>query len=69
MPVSMMWPPKVSRSTIAAHNRGSVKVLILPEKDSLDAGGDEGPRRRGSAGAGAGTEHGRRCWVMESPAA
>ena len=33
----MMLPPKVSRSTIAAHRRGSVNVLVHPEKDSLDA--------------------------------
>jgi hypothetical protein len=33
----MMVPSKVSRSTIAAHSRGSVKVLVQPEKDSLDA--------------------------------
>ena len=37
MPVSMMVPWKVSRSTIAAHRRGSVKVLVQPEKDSLVA--------------------------------
>jgi hypothetical protein len=37
VPFSMMLPPKVSRSTIAAHSRGSVKVLVQPEKDSLDA--------------------------------
>lgn len=33
----MMVPPKVSRSTMAAHKRGSVKVLVQPEKDSLEA--------------------------------
>lgn len=33
--VSMMLPAKVSRSTIAAQSRGSVKVLVQPEKDSL----------------------------------
>ncbi len=33
----MMVPWKVSRSTIAAQSRGSVKVLVQPEKLSLDA--------------------------------
>jgi hypothetical protein len=33
----MMVPPKVSRSTMAAQSLGSVKVLVQPEKDSLDA--------------------------------
>jgi len=33
----MMVPWKVSRSTIAAHKRGSVNVLVQPEKDSLVA--------------------------------
>jgi hypothetical protein len=37
VPVSMMLPPKVSRSTIAAQSRGSVKVFVQPENDSLDA--------------------------------
>ncbi|GIE92042.1 hypothetical protein Are01nite_85220 [Actinoplanes regularis] len=37
MPVSMMVPLKVSRSTIAAQSLGSVKVLVQPEKDSLEA--------------------------------
>ena len=37
MPVSMMAPLNVSRSTIAAQRRGSVKVFVHPEKDSLDA--------------------------------
>lgn len=37
MPVSMMAPLKVSRSTIAAHKRGSVKVLVQPENDSFEA--------------------------------
>ena len=32
MPVSMMLPSKVSRSTIAAQRRGSVKVLVQPLK-------------------------------------
>jgi hypothetical protein len=32
-----MFPPKVSRSTMAAHNLGSVKVLVQPENDSLEA--------------------------------
>ena|GEM_PF-4936819 len=35
MPVSMMLPANVKRSTMAAHSRGSVKVLVQPEKDSL----------------------------------
>ena len=33
----MMLPPKVSRSTMAAQSRGSVKVLVQPPKDSLEA--------------------------------
>jgi hypothetical protein len=33
----MMFAPKVSRSTIAAQSRGSVKVFVQPENDSLDA--------------------------------
>ena len=33
----MMLPSKVSRSTIAAQSRGSVKVLVQPAKDSLEA--------------------------------
>ena len=37
MPVSMMVPLKVSRSTMAAQSRGSVKVLVQPENDSLEA--------------------------------
>ena len=37
MPVSMMVALKVSRSTIAAQRRGSVKVLVQPLKDSLEA--------------------------------
>jgi hypothetical protein len=32
-----MVPLKVSRSTIAAHSRGSVKVLVQPLNDSLGA--------------------------------
>ncbi len=35
MPVSRMLLAKVRRSTIAAHSRGSVKVFVQPEKDSL----------------------------------
>ena len=31
----MMLPPKVSRSTMAAQRRVSVKVLVQPPKDSL----------------------------------
>ena len=37
MPVSMMVPLKVRRSTMAAQSRGSVKVLVQPAKDSLEA--------------------------------
>ena len=37
VPVSMIWPAKVSRSTIAAQSRGSVKVFVQPEKASLEA--------------------------------
>ena len=37
VPVSMMLPPKVSRSTMAAQSRGSVKVLVQPENGSLEA--------------------------------
>jgi hypothetical protein len=33
----MICPAKVRRSTIAAHRRGSVKVLVQPEKGSLEA--------------------------------
>ncbi len=33
----MMLPPKVRRSTIAAHKRGSVKVLVQEPKLSLEA--------------------------------
>jgi len=33
----MMLPANVNRSTMAAHSRGSVDVLVQPEKDSLDA--------------------------------
>ena len=35
MPVSMMFPPKVRRSTMAAQSRGSVKVLVQPLNESL----------------------------------
>jgi hypothetical protein len=43
----MMVPPKVSRSTMAAQSLGSVKVLVQPEKDSLDAiATDLSPRAR-----------------------
>lgn len=34
MPASMMAPVNVSLSTIAAHRRGSVNVIVHPEKDS-----------------------------------
>lgn len=37
MPVSMIVPLKVRRSTMAAQRRGSVKVLVQPPKDSLEA--------------------------------
>lgn len=37
VPVSMIWPLKVSRSTMAAQSLGSVKVLVQPENGSLDA--------------------------------
>lgn len=37
MPVSMMVPLKVSRSTMAAQSLGSVKVFVHPLKDSLVA--------------------------------
>ena len=33
----MMVPLKVRRSTIAAQRRGSVKVLVQPQNDSLEA--------------------------------
>jgi hypothetical protein len=32
-----MLPPKVSRSTMAAQSRGSVKVSVQPPDDSLEA--------------------------------
>jgi hypothetical protein len=57
----MMLPPKVSRSTIAAHSRGSVKVLVQPENDSLEVAdpepghgglGAQGDQQVGLAGAG-----------------
>ncbi len=36
VPVSMMLPPKASRSTIAAQRAGaSVSVFVQPEKESL----------------------------------
>lgn len=37
MRVSMIAPLKVSRSTIAAQRRGSVKVLVHSPNDSLEA--------------------------------
>ena len=37
MPVSMMVPLKVSRSTMAAQSRGSVNVLVQPLKLSFEA--------------------------------
>lgn len=37
MPVSMMVPLNVSRSTMAAQSRGSVNVFVQPPKDSLEA--------------------------------
>lgn len=33
----MMLPPNVSRSAMATQRLGSVKVLVQPEKDSLEA--------------------------------
>lgn len=33
----MMVPLKVSRSTMAAQRRGSVKVFVHPSNDSLEA--------------------------------
>jgi hypothetical protein len=41
VPVSMMLPPKVSRSTIATQSRGSVKVLVQLPKRSLGGVVDE----------------------------
>jgi hypothetical protein len=37
VPVSMIWPLKVNRSTMAAKSLGSVKVLVQPENGSLEA--------------------------------
>ena len=37
VPVSMIAPAKVSRSTLAAHRRGSVRVLVQPLNGSLEA--------------------------------
>jgi hypothetical protein len=37
LPVSMMFPPKVRRSTMAVQSLGSVKVLVHEETDSLEA--------------------------------
>jgi hypothetical protein len=37
VPVSMICPAKVSRSTMAAHRRGSVKVFVHEENGSLEA--------------------------------
>src|SRR3954471_9259746 len=37
MRVSMMLPPKVKRSTMAAQSRGSVKVFVQPPNDSFEA--------------------------------
>ena len=37
VPVSMIAPAKVSRSTMAAHRRWSVKVLVQPLNGSLEA--------------------------------
>src|SRR6266545_7491702 len=36
VPVSMICPPKVNRSTIAAQSRGSVKVFVQRENGSLE---------------------------------
>jgi hypothetical protein len=62
VPVSLVVPPKVSRSTVAAQSLESVKVLVQPEKDSLDAiatalsprarsGSERAARRRGGPAA------------------
>lgn len=37
MPVSMIVPLKVSRSTMAAQSRGSVNVFVHPPNDSFEA--------------------------------
>ncbi|APE26019.1 hypothetical protein vnz_36720 [Streptomyces venezuelae] len=37
VPVSMMVPLNVSRTTMAAQSRASVKVLVQPPDDSLGA--------------------------------
>lgn len=37
MPVSVIVPLKVSRSTMAAQSRRSVNVLVQPPKDSFEA--------------------------------
>src|SRR5664279_6560273 len=37
VPVSMMLPPKVSRSTIAAQSRASANVFVRHENESLEA--------------------------------
>ena len=37
VPVSMICPAKVKRSTIAAQSRGSVNVFVHEEKGSLEA--------------------------------
>jgi hypothetical protein len=37
VPVSMMLPPKVNRSTIAAQSLGSLNVFVQHEKDLLEA--------------------------------
>ena len=37
VPVSMIWPLKVSRSTMAAQRRWLAKVLVQPPKASLEA--------------------------------
>ena len=36
----MMLPPKVSRSTMAAQSRGSVKVLVQPSEAFVGGDGD-----------------------------
>ena len=43
LPVSMMLPPKVRRSTIAAQSRGSVRVFVQPEND--EAAFESNPQR------------------------
>lgn len=52
----MMAPLNVSLSTIAAHSLGSVKVLVQPEKDSLEGDGDAEQVDAAVAGDGLGED-------------